>query len=122
MSTHLQAQMSLTITRPQASTVDCVQIAGDVDLADALALGVAARQLLDADASVIYVDLAGVTFIGSTLVGFLVDIGNAEGRARRPVVLCRPTRMACKVIQMTGLDNFATVRPDLPLDWPHEET
>jgi hypothetical protein len=34
------------------------------------------------------------------------------------MVLCRPTTMARRVIQMTGLDELAIVRPDLPMQWP----
>lgn len=114
---HTQAHMRLSITRSADGSADYVQILGDVDLSDSRALGLAARQLIDADAAVIYVDLAGTTFMGSTLVAFLVHIGN-NGRARRPLVLCRPSPMAGRVIHMTGLDELATVRPDLPSQWP----
>jgi hypothetical protein len=117
MTIHTQAQMRLSITRSADSSAECVQILGDVDLSDSRALGLAARQLIDANATTVYVDLAGTTFMGSTLVAFLVHIGN-NGRARRPLVLCRPTAMARRVIHMTGLDELATVRPDLPPLWP----
>jgi anti-anti-sigma factor len=99
------------------NSADFVQIVGDVDLSDSRALGVAARQLIEADASVIYVDLADISFMGSTLIAFLVHIGN-NGTDRRALVLCRPSPMAVRVIQMTGLDELATVRPDLPPLWP----
>jgi anti-anti-sigma factor len=111
-------KMRLSITRPPASNVDYVQILGDVDLSDSRALALAARQLIEADASVIYVDLGGTTFMGSTLATFLVLIGNAHRRARRPLVLCRPSPMARKVIHVTGLEALASVRPDLPPLWP----
>jgi anti-anti-sigma factor len=117
MTIDVLAPMSLSITRPPGSSVDYVQILGDVDLADSPTLDAAAGRLSEAEASVIYVDLGGVTFIGSTLVGFLVSIGSSKG-ARRPVVLCRPTAMACKVIRVTGLEQLATIRPDLPPQWP----
>lgn len=117
MTMHSQAQMSLSITRSTDDSADFVQILGDVDLSDSRALGLAARQLIDAEASVVYVDLAGTTFMGSTLVAFLVHVGN-NGKDRRPLVLCRPSPMALRVIQMTGLDELATVRPDLPPLWP----
>lgn len=117
MTTYSQTQMRLSITRPPDSTIDFVQILGDVDLSDSRALGLAARELIDADPSIVYVDLAGTTFMGSTLVAFLVHVGN-DGQTRRPLVLCRPTPMALRVIQMTGLDELATVRPDLPPVWP----
>jgi anti-anti-sigma factor len=117
MTTHTQAQMHLSITRSADDSADYVQILGDVDLSDSRALGLAARQLIDANAAIVYVDLAGTTFMGSTLVAFLVHVAN-NGRARRPLVLCRPTGMARRVIEMTGLDELATVRPDLPPEWP----
>jgi anti-anti-sigma factor len=111
---HLNDQMNLSITRLPDSSVDYVQIVGEVDLADCPALGLAARQLIEADARVIYVDLGDVTFMGSTLVQFLVHVGNANSGVRRPLVLCRPTPMARRVIHMTRLEQLASVRPDLP--------
>jgi anti-anti-sigma factor len=117
MTIHAQEQMRLSITRSADSSADFVRILGDVDLSDSHALGLAARQLIDANASIVYVDLAGTTFMGSTLVAFLVHVGN-NGRARRPLVLCRPTTMASRVIRMTGLDELASVRADLPAMWP----
>jgi anti-anti-sigma factor len=110
MEIHLQDPMRLSITRPPDSSVDYVQVMGDVDLADSVELDLAARALIEADASVVYVDLGGVTFMGSTLVAFLVQLANAVGRARRPLVLCRPTPMARKVIHMTGLDQLSSGR------------
>jgi anti-anti-sigma factor len=118
MTINRQGQMRLSVTRLPDSTVDFVKITGDVDLSDSRTLGLAARQLLEADPSIIYVDLGGITFMGSTLVAFLVHVANTNGVARRPLVLCRPTPMARRVIKMTGLDKFASIRPDLPAQWP----
>jgi anti-anti-sigma factor len=119
MTIYSQAQMRLSITRSPDSSDAFVQILGDVDLSDSAALGQAVSALAHAggDAGVVYVDLAGTTFMGSTLVAFLVNVGN-NGRARRPMELCRPTPMARRVIHMTGLDELASVRPDLPPTWP----
>ncbi len=117
MTIYTQAQMRLSITRSADDTADFVQILGDVDLSDSRALGLAARQLIDAAATVVYVDLAGTTFMGSTLVAFLVHVGN-NGKDRRPLVLCRPSPMALRVIHMTGLDELASVQQDLPPSWP----
>jgi anti-anti-sigma factor len=108
--------MTLSITTSSDSSVDFVRIQGDVDLSEAAALGLAARQLCGADARLIYVDLGGTTFMGSTLAGFLVQVGNS-GRA---LVLCRPTSAARRVIHMTGLDELMGVQPDLPALWPDD--
>lgn len=114
MRIHSLDQMRLSITTSPDRSVDFIRILGDVDLSESHVLGLAARELSDADASLIYVDLGGTTFMGSTLVAFLVQLGNL-GRA---LVLCRPTSAARRVIHMTGLDELATVRPDLPAMWP----
>jgi anti-anti-sigma factor len=113
--------MRLSITTAPDSSVDFVRILGDVDLADTVQLGLAARQLIDAGGSTVYVDLAGTTYLGSTLLSFLMHVGNA-GQARRPMVLCRPTDAARRMIHIAGLDEFASVRPDLPRQWPVEDS
>jgi anti-anti-sigma factor len=119
MRIHSLDHMRLSITTSADGAVDFVRILGDVDLSEAHALGLAARHLSDGDASLIYVDLGGTTFMGSTLVGFLVQLGN-NGRASRALVLCRPTPAARRVIHMTGLDELASVRADLPALWPDD--
>jgi len=109
-------RMVLSITRPPDGGVDYVQILGDVDLSETEALDRAAAQLHDgAGADGICVDLGGTTFMDSTLVAFLEDIG--DGRAGR-LVICRPGPMATRLIHLTGLDNVASVRADLPPGWP----
>ena len=117
MATYSQTHMRLSITKSLENSADFVQILGDVDLSDSRALSVAARQLFDGAAGTVYVDLGGTTFMGSTLVAFLVHVGK-NGAHRRPLVLCRPTTMALRVIHMTGLDELASVRCDLPPLWP----
>ena len=55
--------------------------------------------------------------MGSTLAAFLMRIADV-GIAARSLILCRPTPSACRVIQMTGLEELARIRADLPPDWP----
>ena len=119
VTAHPHPRMTLSITRGAGSPVDYVQISGDVDLVDEHALDLAAQQLAVADASLIYVDLGGVTFMGTTLVAFLVHIGDTGGLTHRPLILCRPTPMGRKVIYLTRLDERAGIRADLPPGWPH---
>jgi anti-anti-sigma factor len=109
--------MRLSITTAPDSSVDFVRILGDVDLSDTEQLGLAARELISDDASAVYVDLAGTTYMGSTLLGFLAHLGE-DGPTRRPLVLCRPTPAARRMIHLTGLDEHAVVRADLPRQWP----
>jgi anti-anti-sigma factor len=109
--------MRLSITSVADSSVDFVRILGDVDLSDTEQLRLAARRLVSDNASAVYVDLAGTTYMGSTLLGFLSHLGT-DSHPHRPVVLCRPTPAARRMIHITGLDEITTVRPDLPRPWP----
>jgi anti-anti-sigma factor len=118
MPVPLTDQMQMSITRPAGGSVDYVQIRGDVDLSDSAELGVAAQRLHDGAAGSICVDLGGTTFMDSTLVEFLRDLGDGQDGDRRQLVICRPSRMAQRLIHLTGLDMLANVRPDLPPLWP----
>jgi anti-anti-sigma factor len=118
MAVRTQDQMTLSITAAPDGSVQYVRIRGDVDLSDSRQLGIAAQRLIAANAGLVYVDLGGITFMGSTLVGFLVHVAES-GRARRSLVLCRPAPVARVVIQITGVDKVASVRSDLP-PWPDD--
>jgi anti-anti-sigma factor len=116
MAVLIRDQMQISITASPDGSVDYVRIRGDVDLSDVRGLDVASQRLIAGGAGLVYVDLGGITFMGSTLVGFLVQVADS-GRVRRPVVLCRPTAMARRVIDLTDLAELVSVRPDLP-SWP----
>jgi anti-anti-sigma factor len=112
-------QMQISITASPDGSGDFVRIRGEVDLSDARELGLAAQRLIAANAGLVYVDLGGITFMGSTMIGFLVHIADS-GRVRRQLILCRPTPMARRVIGLTDLATLATLRADLP-SWPDDE-
>jgi anti-anti-sigma factor len=111
--------MQISITASPDGSGDFVRIRGEVDLSDARELGLAAQRLIAANAGLVYVDLGGITFMGSTMIGFLVHIADS-GRVRRQLILCRPTPMARRVIGLTDLATLATLRADLP-SWPDDE-
>jgi anti-anti-sigma factor len=117
MTTMSHDRMTLSITRPRDGAVDYVQIVGDVDLSELEALDRAAAQLRDGGGGGICVDLGGITFMDSTLVQFLEDLGD-DGAGR--LVICRPGPMASRLIHLTGLAAVASVRADLPSHWPHQ--
>src|SRR5678816_2822429 len=94
-------RMTLSITRPPDGEVDYVQIVGDVDLSDADELDRAAARLHDGAGAGVCVDLGGTTFMDSTLVQFLEDLGD-DGAGH--LVICRPGPMASRLIHLTGLD------------------
>jgi anti-anti-sigma factor len=115
MTTMSHDRMTLSIARPRGGAVDYVQIRGDVDLSEAEALDRAAALLQDGAGGGVCVDLGGTTFMDSTLVQFLEDLGNGT----RELVICRPGPMATRLIHLTGLDALASVRADLPPHWPN---
>jgi anti-anti-sigma factor len=117
MAVSAQDQMSLSIATSSDGSTGFVRILGDVDLSDSQELGIAAQRILTTPTTTLYVDLGGTTFIGSTLIAFLVRIGEGDG-VRRVLVLCRPTPTARRVIQMTDLGKTARLQPDLPPQWP----
>ena len=110
-------RMALSITRLGDGAVDYVQIDGDVDVSNAAELARAAAELHIGAG--VCVDLGGTTFMDSTLVQFLADLGD-EGA--RHLVICRPGPMASRLIHLTGLDAVASVRADLPPQWPTQRT
>jgi anti-anti-sigma regulatory factor len=116
-----QDHLGLSVTRSFDGSADYVRVGGAVGLGEVRDLGLAARELIAANAKVIYVDLTGVTLMSSTLVGFLMQIASAKG-PDGPVVLCRPTSSARLVIGRTGLDHLVEMRGDLPVSWPEQAT
>jgi hypothetical protein len=90
---------------------------------DSHELDLAARQLIADEASIIFVDLGGVRFIGSDssrLSGARVQQRRRPTTDdRRPMVRCGPSPMALRVIRMTGLEDFARVHTELPPVWPY---
>jgi anti-anti-sigma factor len=110
-------QMALSVTRSPDNSVDYVRILGEADLADSTQLGLAAREIIDAGAELVYVDLGGTSFMGSTLVAFLIHVADS-GAGDRTLVLCRPSPIARRVIELTRLDERFAVRNELPSDWP----
>ena len=116
METVLINHAVVTVSARPGAAVACVCLAGDVDLAAESALVDAANQLSLAAPRVVFLDLAAVTFGGSTLVTFLVRVLNTIPYGLS-LVLCRPTPMVRRVISLTSLDLLATVRDDPPPQW-----
>ena len=71
-------------------------MSGDVDLSDNWNLALATPRIRGTGAHTIFVDVAAVTFFGSTIVNFLVHLLAAGSRSE--VVLCRGRAMASQVI------------------------
>jgi anti-anti-sigma factor len=109
-------QMVVDVAAAPGHEAVFLQIAGDVDLAGEPVLASVVRQLAATRCDSVYIDLAGITFAGTTLMNFLVRL--ATRLPDHPAtVLCRPNAMTRRLIELTSLDRVATVRADLPPDW-----
>jgi anti-anti-sigma factor len=109
------AMVIVVDTAPGGEAV-CVRITGDVDLLGEADLASTALQLPGTHCRSVYVDLAGITFAGTSLVNFLITVS-----ARLPVgvsmSLCGPTPIVRRIIELTSLDQVAAVQDGLPANW-----
>ena len=109
------AAVTVTVTPGPTGLLACVSLVGDIDMAVDIALTEATDRLRACAPSSILIDLAGVTFAGSTLANFLARVHNALPAV--PLVACRPTPMTHRVLELTSLNRIAAVRHDLPSCW-----
>jgi anti-anti-sigma factor len=88
-------------------------VSGEVDMEMRPHLNDALRRVSLAMPRSVYVDLADVTFAGSTLANFLLRVRQALPD-ESPLVLCRPAPTTHLILRITDLTRLATVRDDIP--------
>jgi anti-anti-sigma factor len=93
-----------------------VFITGDVDVAGEPELANLSRHLAATECASVYIDLAGITFAGSTLINFVFRLAS-QLPEHIPVILCRPKASMQRMIQVTALDQLAGLRGDPPPGW-----
>lgn len=93
----------------------CVRLSGDVDVSGITALAAARPRIGGPGAATVFVDVGPVTFFGTTLLNFLVQLVNAAPGAR--LVVCRPSPFARRVLSAVPLPSQISVRSDLPPEW-----
>jgi anti-anti-sigma factor len=94
----------------------CVRITGDVDLTGQADLARTAQQLAATMPRMVYLDLTGVTFAGAVLINFLFTV-STRLPAGVSMSICGPPPMTRRIIDLTGLDQFARIRDCHPADW-----
>jgi anti-anti-sigma regulatory factor len=102
--------ITVTIT-PVIQRADLV-LSGDIDLPARPLLADAVSQIARTPLRLIVVDLAAVTYAGSTLVHFLTRLHNAAPADTR-ISVSRPTPIARLVLQVMAMDQLAMIRQDL---------
>ncbi len=108
---------AISIVVRQRRDTAFVRIAGDVDPSGSAALTEANDALVQAGPSIVWLDLAEVTFAGSTLVNFIVRLRNAMKDGTR-LTVCRATPMALRVMTVCGLQRRLEFTDQIPDDWP----
>jgi anti-anti-sigma regulatory factor len=103
----------IDVERTAGNEFVCVRISGEVGVDSCLVLSEALRQLSGMRCENVCVDLAGVGFADTPLLGFLVRVINTVP-PDRPVLLCRPSRVMRQLMQLSFLDTIATVCDELP--------
>ena len=93
-----------------------VRIAGDVDVVGESELVSVVGRVAATRCGSVYIDLAGITFAGAALINLLFRLAvGLPGHVS--MVLCRPSAMTQRMIELTSLHHVATVRANLPPDW-----
>jgi anti-anti-sigma factor len=88
----------------------CVQLRGELDLATAPDLDRLLDQLRRDGHRQVTLDLSGLEFLSAAGLSVLLRADHALRAAGGQLVLTRPTRLARRVLAITGLDTTLTIQ------------
>lgn len=92
------------IERSEVGGVRVVAVAGELDVSNVDALGLAAGELSN-EALGLVIDLSAATFIDSTTVGLLFRLRSRLSRRGQVLsVVCQPDSSPRRVLELTGFD------------------
>jgi anti-sigma B factor antagonist len=87
-------------------------VAGEIDLLTASAFDAAIDDALAATGHDLWIDLAGVTFLGSAVLHSLIRIDSVlEGTGRKAIVIC-PEGGPRRILRISGVERAITVVAD----------
>jgi anti-anti-sigma factor len=89
-----------------------VTVSGAIDMQSREALSSAARAALQDKPSGLVLDLSAVTFMDSTGIGTLIELGHDAEDASAELVIRDPSPRVVRILEMTGLDSA----------WPMEQS
>ncbi|GLZ00680.1 STAS domain-containing protein [Actinoplanes sp. NBRC 103695] len=114
MESELTDGFAVTMHAAPGAPSALICLAGEIDMAASAALSDAVDRLSAATPATVVIDLADVTFACATLLTFLAHL-----RQRLPadatMLLCRPAAGTRRLLRMTGMEQIATLRADLPI-------
>jgi anti-sigma B factor antagonist len=93
----------------EGEDVTVVHVTGEVDLATSDAFADAVAQALAGSASLVVIDLQEVTFMGSIGLSVLLKANESAARARRGMRIAVGAAVACRTIEISGLDQVLSV-------------
>ena len=106
-STIRRVDFAIRVVRADQATT--LAVTGEVDLSTAGGLAEAGLDALAAGATVVIVDLSGVTFLDSTGLAALVTINNRARNDGAALIIARPRVRVRHLFQITGLDAAFTI-------------
>jgi anti-sigma B factor antagonist len=98
--------MQISIERGvDASGRTVLTVSGAIDVQSRDQLGSAGREALGGGANPLVLDLADVTFIDSTGIGTLIELGHDAEDAEAGLVIRNPSPRVTRILQLTGLED-----------------
>lgn len=102
-----------TVSMRQGGALAYVTLIGEIDLAAEPALAEVASQLRTTAPTTVILDLAGITFAGSTLANFVVRVRRSVPTGTR-LILYRPNPSTRRILELSLVDKLAVIRDQLP--------
>ncbi len=87
----------------------CAQLRGELDLATAPRMEELLDELCRDGYRQIILDMSGLEFLGASALSVFVRVNQALRAAGGDLVLTRPSRMASRILSITGLDTTLTI-------------
>lgn len=106
-------QPRLFLEHPDGPGRPVVRIGGEVDLHSSPAVRDALLKLIEDRPERLIVDLADVSYMDSSGVGTLVELKRRVERAGGKMVLSGLQQRVLSVFEITRLDRFFVIKPDL---------
>jgi anti-anti-sigma factor len=87
-------------------------LSGELDVSTAPLLRDRLVEVTDELETELILDIGGLTFIDSTGLSLIVSEHKTLKARGTELVVCRPTRMAQRLFEISGLDSVLSIRPD----------
>jgi anti-anti-sigma factor len=97
------------ILQPSSEQPTRIELAGEIDLANAGSLGDRLCQAIDLTRGGLVVDMTSVTFIDSSGMAMMLRVQHAASKQNRTLTWCAIQPVPAKALAITGLDQILAV-------------